>query len=264
MIALDRVTTLLSQCASLGAHLPPTTLYNEGWMLRLILDWCSQHPATVDEFAFLAGAHWYSEALLPSRFGGRGGPREGFTHADGVIGHFRFRPGGRGDIELAADARQLSVVEAKMGSLLSSGTSNAAFDNQAARNVACIIHMVALSDAASTLERLSFTVVAPQRRIDERAFEEYLGPTSLIDTVRARTRMFEGAYDEWFAASFTALFPYLKVEAVSWEHIIEKIHRVDSGAGAEFQEFLRLCLKHNPMSPHRPRETKVVSATPAV
>jgi hypothetical protein len=173
-----------------------------------------------------------------------------------VIGHFRFRPGGRGDIELLRGARQLSVVEAKMGSLLSSGTANADFYNQAARNVACIAHMVAVSGTANTLEELSFTVIAPKRRVVERAFEVHLSAKSLHDTVRARTEMFGGAHDEWFRSSFTELLPRIRVTALSWEHAIEKIAAVDPAAGNEFDAFLALCLKHNPMSQHRRSRAK--------
>jgi len=136
MNALDRVTQLLAECGSGSAHIPATALYNEGWMLRLILDWCSTHPTAIEHFIFLPGSRWYSEALLPSRFVGRGNRGEGFTHADAVIGQFDFRTGGRGDITLAPNAKQFSVVEAKMGSLLSPGISNARTYNQAARVVA--------------------------------------------------------------------------------------------------------------------------------
>jgi hypothetical protein len=244
--------------------MPPTILFNEGWMLRLILDWCATSHVLVEPFAFLPNAEWYSEPLLPSRFGGRGHPAEGFTHADAVIGHFRFRPGGRGDIEIVPRATQFSVVEAKMGSLLSGGTANATFYNQAARNIACIAHMVAASDTASTLERLSFTVIAPQQRIDEKAFETQLEAKSLTDTVRMRTAMFNGKHDDWFSGAFTSLLPRIQVRAVSWEEVVNRIAVVDDRAGDELSEFLRLCLRFNPMSQHRPKIGGSHSVAPAV
>lgn len=253
MTALVRVGKLLAQCATDARHMPPTALYNEGWMLRLILDWCAENPTAVEPFVFLPGSRWYSEALLPSRFGGRGGPREGFTHADGVIGHFQFRPKGRGDIELVPGARQLSVVEAKMGSLLSSGTSNAVSYNQAARNVACMAHMIAVTGAVETLDRLSFTVIAPEKRITERAFEMHLTTASLLDTVRSRSLMFGSTHEEWFSGHFTSLMSRVRVEAVSWEQVIAAIGVFDPSTGDAFTEFLELCLKYNPMSPHKPR-----------
>jgi hypothetical protein len=44
MTVQNRVEKLLRECASAETHLPPSTLYNEGWMLRLILDWCAENP----------------------------------------------------------------------------------------------------------------------------------------------------------------------------------------------------------------------------
>jgi hypothetical protein len=253
MDALARIERLLAGCASAESHLPPTTLYNEGWMLRLVLDWCSTHPNSVAAFPFLPGARWYSEALLPSRFGGRGAHREGFTHADAVIGHFRFRAGGRGDIELSPRARQLSVVEAKMGSPLSAGTSNAKTYNQAARNVACMAHIIAQGDGSATLERLSFTVVAPEQRISERVFEAHLTADSLLETVRVRSVMFDGVHDAWFHEQFSVILPRIVVETVSWESVVASITALDSDAGLSFGEFLERCLRYNPMSARAPR-----------
>lgn len=251
MGALERISRLLKGAALESRHFPATTLYNEGWMLRLILDWCSEHPSAIEPFVFLPGAVWYSEALLPSRFGGKGGVREGFTHADAVVGHFRFRPGGRGDIELAPDAKQLSVFEAKMGSPLSSGTSNAPAFNQAARNLACIAHLLAMEQRSRPLERLSFTVVAPQQRIDEGAFDAHLDTGAVLECVRARTQMFDGAYDTWFRDHFHPFLETCTVNAVSYEATISAIAVVDPATGADLAEFLGLCLEHNPMSPYR-------------
>jgi hypothetical protein len=260
MTALNRIARLLGESASETRHLPPTTLYNEGWMLRLILDWCSEHPTAIEPFLFLPQARWYSEALLPSRFGGRGNLREGFTHADGVIGHFQFRPRGRGDIELIDGARQLSVVEAKMGSLLSSGITNAPMFNQAARNVACMVHMLTMGDPElSNLERISFTVIAPQQRINEQAFEGPLAPESLKEAVRCRAQMFDGTHKEWFEAHFQRLLPNCQIRAVSWEETVEAIAVLDPATGEEFRGFLHLCLKHNPLSKGSSGKTAALS-----
>ena len=167
-------------------------------MLRLILDRCGEHPRTVPTFSFSPGARWYSEALLPTRFAGANGLREGSTHADAVIGHFSIRPGRVGQILLAPRAKQLSVVEAKMASGLSSRVSNARSFNQAARTVACIAHMISVADpAASDLTEVSFTIVAPQQRIDEGTFAELLTTSALIKSVRNRAQMYSGIHDSW-------------------------------------------------------------------
>ncbi len=64
----------------------------------------------------------------------RGDPlAEGWTNADGCIDHFHINER-KGDLILDAGAEHFVVVEAKMGSGLSSGTTRALGYNQAARS----------------------------------------------------------------------------------------------------------------------------------
>lgn len=137
----ERIAELLSMSVGPGRVFPPTELYNEGWMLRLVLDWFSRTPDCNYELRFLDGSGWYSEALLPSAFLSRKRGdvlAESWTHADGVVGHFSIGENGAGDLSLKDGATQFVVVEAKMFSKLSAGVTNARYFNQAARNVACI------------------------------------------------------------------------------------------------------------------------------
>ena len=92
MNPIERVGELLRRCGEAEGVLPPTALFNEGWMLRLVLDWVERHPSAIEALRFDEGSTWYSEALLGSRFRPRrrGDVGEGFTHADGVIGHFGY------------------------------------------------------------------------------------------------------------------------------------------------------------------------------
>jgi hypothetical protein len=100
---------ILSRCGSDSSVLPPTELFNGGWMLRLVLDWFDRDRQLEHALSFAPDARWYSEALLPSRFlpESRPDPRaESFTHADGVIGHLTVASGDRGDARLLPDAMQ--------------------------------------------------------------------------------------------------------------------------------------------------------------
>ncbi len=45
--------------------LPPTMLYNEGWLLRLVLHWFDKNRNNDYELSFLENATWYSEAPKP-------------------------------------------------------------------------------------------------------------------------------------------------------------------------------------------------------
>ena len=40
----DRIAELLASAAGEHRVFPATDLYNEGWMLRLVLDWFSRNP----------------------------------------------------------------------------------------------------------------------------------------------------------------------------------------------------------------------------
>lgn len=112
-----------------GRCFPATDLSNEGWMLRLILDWFHRNRQLKDGFGFNnKEATWYSEALWPSAFPARSqGDKlaESRTHADGVIGHLTIEEGTTAGLVLKKKAFPFVVIEAKMFSALSKGVKNA-------------------------------------------------------------------------------------------------------------------------------------------
>ena len=249
----DRVAELLLRCGQPDAILPPTELFNEGWMLRLVLDWAARHPTTIEALRFEPNSKWYSEALLGSRFkprrrGDTSG--EGFTHADAVIGHFRLRAGGRGDIELLPGASQLVVVEAKMASGLSGGTKRAPDFNQAARNVACIAHLVGgVADVAS-VSNCGFVVLAPGARISEGVFS-VMDKAEIARVVRSRADSFDAGAIEWCDHAFLPVLAHCKVTLLSWETVLDEIAVAEPVAGDALHEFYSQCLHYNPLLPAR-------------
>ncbi len=197
-MSLLRIQALLEQCSNANRCFPPTILYNEGWMLRLSIDWFARnkienHPLTVPE-----GSTWYSEALLPSTFLQRyRGDKysEAWTHADGAIGHFEIGQSGNGDLSIHPHAKHFVILEAKMFSKLSSGTKNANYYNQAARNVACIAEVLRKGNVKpSELSSLGFYVLAPASQIDEGIFDTlvnrvcYQNDFPLLFTIVLRTK----------------------------------------------------------------------------
>ena len=219
-------------------------------MLRLVLDWAASHPTSIAPLRFEEGSTWYSEALLGSRFRPRtrgDSSGEGFTHADGVIGHFRLRPGGRGDIELLPGARQLTVIEAKMASGLSAGTTHAPAFNQAARNVACIAHLLTTSGASSaTVTNFGFVLIAPAARIAEGAFA-LLDKVSIARAVEDRAKSFDSDAVEWSGKTFAPILDRCKVTAIAWEDVLAQITAIEPIAGERFLEFYSQCLRFNPL-----------------
>jgi hypothetical protein len=140
MPIIERISEMFLRAKVNSRNFPATTLYNEGWLLRLTLDWYSRHRDLGGHaLAFAKDGGWFSEAQLPTQFRGRiRGDRlaESRTHADGVIGHVIIGANATVDLILRTDASQLVVTEAKLFSPLAPGVANAPFFNQAARTVA--------------------------------------------------------------------------------------------------------------------------------
>jgi hypothetical protein len=159
-LCLDIVANLLNRCDSDQCVFPPTDLYNEGWLLRIILDWFSHQGDLNHKLSFSDDCNWYSEALLPSQFLARfrGDPlSETWTHADGIIGHIKIGRDRKTDTTIGAGASHLVVTEAKMFSKLSAGLKNASYFNQAARYAACIAVKNALPSSAHHMDPISRT-----------------------------------------------------------------------------------------------------------
>ena len=174
-------------------------------MLRLVLDWFSEnrdveHPLSMD-----AASRWYSEAILTSAFLPRHrGDKyaEGFTHADGAIGHFEIGTAGQADLKLLPDATIFKITEAKMFSGLSKGTTRAPTYNQAARNVACIAETLRLARRTpSDMQAIGFFVVAPERQIDGGVFTKQMDRSSITSSlIGSRTR----SSRSWNGSKFAA------------------------------------------------------------
>ncbi len=251
--ALARVAALLARCDDEAPPFPPTVLYNEGWLLRVVLDWFDRHGGDRYPMSVLPGARWFSEAWLPSAFlpRERGDPlSESRTHADGVIGHFAIGDPGTAGLALARDATQLVVLEAKLYSPLAAGVKNAPFYDQAARTVACMAEVLRRAERdACDLDVLEFLLLAPRVRIDDGAFTWTANVDSIRRKVRRRIEDYAGERDEWFLHWFEPTLRHLDVRCLSWEDVLDVIAFHDPVAGQSLDAFYGRCLKHN-----RPRE----------
>lgn len=246
----ERIAALLAKAAGADRVFPATELYNEGWMLRLVLDWFSKNPHVDHDLKFGEGSRWYSEALLPSAFLQRKrGDKlaESWTHADGVIGHFSIGKNSSGDLSLEYNATQLVVTEAKMFSKLSAGVTNARYFDQAARNVACIAEVAKRAAIAPTsFTNIAFFVVAPQERIDEGVFSEQMDVDSMREVVRRRVEEYaESEKDEWFEEWFLPISKAAKIRCISWEEILAAISDQNEVHGQSLGEFYAKCLEFN-------------------
>jgi len=167
-MVLRNINAILKSTSTDCPLIPPTDLYNEGWLVRLFLQWFSQQLDDSHPLSFSKECRWFSEALLPTQFRAeyRGDSlSESWTHADGVIGQFEIGKTGRGDLALSTGAKRFVVVEAKMFSKLSSGVTHARYFDQAARTVAGIAEVLNRADRKpDNMARLGFYVLHLQNR----------------------------------------------------------------------------------------------------
>jgi hypothetical protein len=246
---LEAISRILDRCETSDSVLPPVGLFNEGWMLRLVLDWFDRNRDIAHPLAFAPGARWYSEAALPSRFfpQSRSDTRaESYTHADGIIGHFFIAAGDRGYATLVPNARQFVVIEAKLGSRLSTGTKRAPTYDQATRYVACTAHTLGLAGVdPTTLDRLAFYVLAPGRQIQSGVYADLVTKQSIERKVRERVDWYEGAHDVWFETTFLPVLARIDLGFLSWEEILASLQQTPE---IELMtQFYAQCLRFNPL-----------------
>jgi hypothetical protein len=255
---IDRVCEMIGRACGDAPLFPATVFYNEGWMVRLILDTFDRMPVAGHGLTPAEGARWFSEALLPSAFlpTSRKDPLgESWTHADGIVGHFVVGRSGRADLTLAEAATQLVVIEAKMFSRLSSGVSHARYYDQAARNVACMAEVLHRAGRdASSMKQLGFFVVAPQSQIDDGVFGDLVSHRSVRKKVERRVSEYGGAKDDWFYGWFEPLLSRIELDCLSWENLIQEIGRADEKTAELLDTFYTDCIRFNELA-RSPSET---------
>lgn len=244
---MDLLSELISSFDPANPNFRPTELYNESWLMKLVFHQAASIPDEDFSLGFLSGSSWFSEALLPTAFKARfqGDPLSEFrTNADGVIGHILIGTKAKADLELKPNATQFTVVEAKVGAPLSSGTSNAKYFDQAARNVACAAEVMARADLDPTsLMKLNFIVLAPEYSIEKGTFEEEMQRSSIRAKVEKRVSEYEGLLDEWFANRFEPTFNQIHMHSLSWEDALQWIGNEKPDEADELSDFYNLCLK---------------------
>ena len=90
------ISEMLGKCGRRDQNFPATELYNETWMLRLVIDWFSKNSVSRHPLNFSNGSRWFSEGLIPTQFRPRSQKDslgESRTHADCILGHLSYHLG---------------------------------------------------------------------------------------------------------------------------------------------------------------------------
>ncbi len=229
----------------------PTAIYNEDWMLRLLLHY---HSSGVKCFPFPSDekAKWFSDVQLQTAFRARyrNDPlSENRTQVDGAYGHL-MNENGVG-LLLEEDASQFIVLEAKLFSSLSAGVSRSPEYDQVARTVACMAKTIEASSlSVSGVKDLGFYVVAPLDQILKGVFSDYMKSLNIIGKVEARIEQYtddSDVYEEllvWKKKYFEPVLNRIQLRSISWEETIERLTLI-SPEKAAIREFYAKCLEYN-------------------
>jgi hypothetical protein len=255
----------LSDCFSLDdKKIPMTDIFNEGWMLRVCLDWYSQQENTSEQklFTFTPTSIWASEAMLSSPFKRRikSGDKlaEGTTNADGVLGDLVLSKNSKWDLSLQNKPEIFYILEAKMNSKLASGVSNVDNYNQSTRNIACMIRLLINENISldSNID-LGFYVLAPNSKSS--IFEEPLSLNFIKKELENRLFKYEefanlssilwkeNDYNEFlsFKNTYKMWIEKIDVKFISWETIIDDIKLSDTLYAVQLENYYKRCLEEN-------------------
>ena len=223
--------------STLAESINPTIIYNEGWMIRLLVieSMIEQLKIKGIDFEMLATKNWSSETLITSPFVETKENREGYTHADIILGDFSVKFDERGEVILNDSAKILGIIEAKMGSNLSQGTSNAKDYNQASRNICCLSYVTRESPDCE----IFFVVAAPKETIDKYEIENQIKREKILTQIKER---FQHSKEEYLP-KIQEQVEKCKILAISYKEWIDQIK--DPEVKKILEDFYAECLSHN-------------------
>ena len=236
-------------------------VFNETWMLRLTLALIHDYAKgfkknpLLDLIQKAVQRRWVSEGGLEPAF-----KKEGTTWTDAILGDVRLRGESAANNEKAkaeVNKRKIEladisnnnasvvIVEAKMGSELASGITNADDYNQAARNIACLATLLMKTlpnkdDSKALAEKSAFYVFAPKSKIDEWKDSEK-DPNAMIkkawSTISNQKRTLKRTAKEE-EKNIEELKEFVtpivnNSIAISWEEIIESMQKADTTGACE-------------------------------
>lgn len=251
VIMLDYFFKIIDSAANKNSNIPPTLIYNEGWLLRLVLKLIEENKIVHTDITFLSeNCKWYSEALLPSLFLPRyRGDKlaESWTHADGVVGKIYINFNVNGALTLYDNCDYFYIIEAKIFSKFSTGTKNAKTFNQAARNVACIAKLIMNKDLDyKKFKKLAFYVLLPEiQRLTEPTFKEYLDKNNIKEKILERIKEYPNNEPKkekefnWIIENINDFLNCIEIKPISWESIINNQSNID------LINFYNSCIKYN-------------------
>lgn len=236
---MNSINDIIKSIHTNQPNVNPTEIYNEGWMTRLLVYHSIEKKIKLKTIDFGKIKNWTSEALISSPFIHAKNNREGYTHADMALGDFTVDYEKGGKINIPQSAKTFGIIEAKMGSPLSQGTTHAPNYNQASRNVACIAENT--SDTCSSF----FYVVAPEsqmKKVHKNGFcnEDLVQPSVIKDQIAERFDLHNSVNEaNPNETSIKTRVPNCRIGTITYEEWLKKL------ASDELDKFYMSCKKWN-------------------
>jgi len=218
----------------LAEKINPTVIYNEGWMIRLLVMESRIEKLNIKgiDFEKLATKNWSSEALITSPFVKTKKKREGYTHTDIILGDFSVNYEKRGEVNVDSSPKILGIIEAKMGSNLSQRTSNAENYNQASRNICCLSFVTKEYPDCEIFFMLTAPEITPRIETD-------INQTTILGQIKERFELSE----EEYLQNIQKQVEKCKIISISYKEWIDEIH--DNKVKKKLDDFYEKCKTYN-------------------
>lgn len=248
---INDVIQILEKADSNENNIRPTLLYNEGWLLNIVLKQLKEKKIIYPKLEFPNDSDWFSEALLPTPFKAsklHDNVSEKDSHADGVVGKFEFRENTKAGLELKDSCDFFYVIEAKMYSPLSRGVTHAKKYNQVARTIACIANLIFKKNLSiDSFKKIGFYVLLPDSRKNVKSFVENTNVENIKNTILKRnTQYFDSKlhiekndFFDWLNTNIDKFLKKLDVDLIAWEELIDKHNN------KPLDNFYENCKKYN-------------------
>lgn len=229
---------------------PKTTIFNEDWLLKVLLYLLKNDNKKTKVDAFLSfpeKAEINTKIQLYTPFAQRkrsDQTGEDNINADGIVGEYRFIPGTKSIIQLNENFSHFSIFESKVLSGLSSVRHKGTW-NQISRTIAGMIYSALLSK--TNLDKLpdlnyNFVYSSENQKIDITKYNI----ASIKNDIHVRISLYKTGGQPKnqdfsdFETNWERIFDKnMKITFQKWENIVE------SFGNAEFEEFYNKCLEYN-------------------
>jgi hypothetical protein len=261
---IEQIKRILNAIDKKHPNVNPTFIYNEEWLIKLVLLWYNNHRKN-DSLPFVDSAIWFSEPRLISPFVNKKLKcGETHTHSDGVIGNFNIGTGGRkSNLEFIDPFEEFIVLEAKIFSELSKKITNDPDYDQVARTVACMSYIIWLKTKALKNIKLGFYILAP--KFDEKGknnklienYNSYLNVDRVKEKIENRYKNYEKAnktkipneiksWYEFFPDFIERIKGDKFFNLIYWENIIDEVEeKKDATYAICLKDFLKKCKRYN-------------------